>query len=811
VTNEGADAALAGSGDVADATDTAPLRSVAAGVAATEDQHRESMRVAGGILPAALRPIEQAVADLVGRMFDVYRSDLLNKRDQLPGNVTEVASAAMARAMTIGSTARFTAALLDLVPFVDGAGLQQLVGALSQFAGFDQLTGPIVNPTLKYALAIPSEHQMAAWFQTRMPGPGEALEQAYQRHIHPDDYRKVLRLHGYPDDWISVLVGDMYVDPRARELVSLARDMEVPLTWLVSKFHEAGWDDTDTAMGIRSAIIATDKPGRDAYRAQVTREYARGHVDEVYLTQQLGLLQLPPTVTKFYAATARLDRRGRHIEVLSDEVIRQYQDSIIGPDGAAAMLEALGLEEEERNLRLALAALRRNERLMHEDEAEIESAMGQLRRASLTTLKGHARAGVLTEGQFLTLGATLGYDPALLGTIYADLRLQRTERAAPDIAAVGIEALTRALPPAGLAPATDGSAEEAELDRIRPAALRNLNLQLALGVLDRDHYVSLGLMLGYSELELQQLADVALLQAAPPELALDAGVATEAAAAAQSALATMTAQLVALRQTTGAAAVELLQDAGVDLSVAQAAVATWEVVTRDPRAVGGWPFGSTTEGSTVWAHVIGALARAVTGGFAPQDLPAQLLARLGIHGTGAELAMDIIEYLIALFGGRRPHRTRDKSTVTPPIVPFEPIPADKYKLPEPRPRLDEPVTLPTLPATPEQRAQLAAALANLEETRARLVALGGKPPQCAGTTPAAETRAGYRDAIEAAGKCLLVTSAALVRRLHELTFRSSQTIAAAAAAGAPGAAVPPPPPPLPEEEGGAGGEEAPLV
>jgi len=415
--SEIADANVDASLEVADATDLASLKAAIAelgvGTAAGDAVARQVEHITLGIVGK----VRQVLSSFPTALLRIYTDQITARRDELPEHVSEVAGDAISQAMILGLGAHLAALGVEAIPYLKHIGLPQAVGYLADFAGFRQITGPVIGPTLHYGLALPAEHQARRWFRSVLPSPADVREQVVQRHLPLADYQAALELAGYPADYVKAAFADVWIDPRFREIELLTASADVDTTWLTEKLLEVGWSDGDVRRAVDALQQRAFRAQRDSYLRRVVDEYARGRLTAAALQGALEGSVRNSVAAGFIESEARLARRGRVMSTLGGAVLEQYRQDIIGPLAAQDMLTALGMPQEEVTTQLALVALQRNERLLAEQRADIEAAIRQVRSAALTTLRRELRLGVISVEDFNAAAVLLGYHPSYAASV----------------------------------------------------------------------------------------------------------------------------------------------------------------------------------------------------------------------------------------------------------------------------------------------------------------------------------------------------------------------------------------------------------
>ncbi|MGH7375875.1 MAG: hypothetical protein ACREKK_00465 [Candidatus Methylomirabilales bacterium] len=420
-------------------------------IAALEPILRGLGQAAQAVFAPILDKMRGAGEQVVQQILRVYSEALEGKRPITPANVPAVAGVALANAIAAGTAAQSIALGLEMLHPTKRLGLNQVVGFLADFAGFGQIAGSFTGPTLKYALAIPGDARAASLFRTRIPAPGEAREQAFQRHISLQDYAGILAMHGFPSWWVRVLVDDTFVDPTPRELATLLEDGEADPVWLATKLREVGWDDGDVARGVKAWVLKQTTPGRQRLLGQVLTEYREGRVGDGELEGVLEGTVLREEHRGYWRTAAKLSRRGDLMDQLGRRIVLQYRNDVVSRASAEQQLAGLGYVPSQVNALLLQAELDREVKQLTEQRTDVEAQVRQIRTAALTNLKRQFRAGFVPRAQAQVWGEGLGFAPAYIRNV-----LDLEELAGPPSKA-------EALPPIGLGAVREAAAEVARL------------------------------------------------------------------------------------------------------------------------------------------------------------------------------------------------------------------------------------------------------------------------------------------------------------------------------------------------------------
>ncbi|MGH2671252.1 MAG: hypothetical protein ACRDH5_19440, partial [bacterium] len=258
------------------------------------------------------------------------------------------------------------------------------------------------------------------------------------------DYAHILALHGFPSWWIRVLVDDVFVDPKPRELSQLLEGAEADPVWLAMKLREVGWDDSDVEMGVTALLLRSTQPGRSRVISAAMRAYAMGQIAEDELERHLSAAALRDEHKSLWRRAARLERRSNLMQLLGTRVTQQYREDVISEEAARQQLDGLGFTPDETRARLLATDLERQIKQLREETADVERTVGQIRTTALANLRTQYRARFLTRAQFLAWGEALGYTRAYLGNV-ADLEdLKGPPAAADELPLLGIGAIREA-------------------------------------------------------------------------------------------------------------------------------------------------------------------------------------------------------------------------------------------------------------------------------------------------------------------------------------------------------------------------------
>lgn len=453
-----------------------PARLLAGVVDIIGDLLTALVEAAKAIFGPVLGEARGALANLAEAIQGVFRKQLEGQRGRLPRELDAVAAEAIGAALFAGTTAQIAGLALELAHPLKRLGLNQMVGFLADFAGFNRITGPWFNPTVKWSIGNLAEQRAAQMFRTELPSEGAAREQAWQRHIPLSDYAQNLALHGLPSAWIRVLVEDTYQDPRPREITELLNAGEADPAWIAAKLKEHGWDDGDVLRGTRALLLKATAPGRNRWIGEAFTAYRDGQISERELGGHLEAAGLIALHRDAWMRAAKLDRRGRVMERVAARVLDQYVNDLVDRVQVERQLEGLGFVREEVTARLLEGDLRREVKQVRQDEQLRDAEVRRLMAAGFENLKRQFRAGFLDLDTFLMWGQALGFSAAYIRNV-ADLELLK-----------GPPSADEELPPVGLGAVRTAARELARLleDEVRAGRVAATAVVEILGELGLD-------------------------------------------------------------------------------------------------------------------------------------------------------------------------------------------------------------------------------------------------------------------------------------------------------------------------------------
>src|SRR5712664_2708254 len=175
----------------------------------------------GVSLPNLTTHYKDFVNDLIRRMLDLFRDHIEAQAPVHPGNVDKVAAAALTAALVAGSTAQLAGMAIELLHPIKSMGVQQAIGVLARFAGFEEIIKPFFGATLKHGMGQPAEHRAAAHFRSTLPPVELVRELAAIGDLDPNKYIERLEFAGYPEPYPGLLSDLRFTPPNARFLAQL--------------------------------------------------------------------------------------------------------------------------------------------------------------------------------------------------------------------------------------------------------------------------------------------------------------------------------------------------------------------------------------------------------------------------------------------------------------------------------------------------------------------------------------------------------------------------------------------------------------
>ena len=411
----------------------------------------ELIRQGPELLAELTNEYKKTVDRLIASMLNLFRDDIEAHAPVHPGNVDQVAAAALRAALTAGSVAQLAGMGLELLHPLKQMGVQQAIGVLAEFAGFSEIARPYFGATLRYGIGLPAEHRAAAHFRTVLPPLETVRELAAIGRMDPNKYIERLQLAGYPDPYPAVLNDIRFTPPPARFIANLLDGSEADRGWLADQFRRLGFSPTNIDRAARAAELKATAPGRGRLVSAVLDSYKAGRLEDAELDAGLDGAGLSRTHKGYYLRVAQLERRGVRMEAIATEVLLQYRNQVVGEATARQELVALGFTDDEVNVRMTVGALKLGRKQVQDEEKAIEAEVRALKSKGLALALRQLRAGFLSPTHFRVVGAGMGYAPAFLDTVAGVALLQ------------GVPKTTAAEPAIGLGAAEEARARIAEL------------------------------------------------------------------------------------------------------------------------------------------------------------------------------------------------------------------------------------------------------------------------------------------------------------------------------------------------------------
>ncbi len=381
-----------------------------------------------GAAPGAVNPIFQALVDsagntlhrlgdaykgaldtLIGRMLDLFRDEIEAHAPVHPGNVDKVAAGALRAALTAGSAAQLAGMALELLHPIKSMGVQQAIGVLASFAGFDEIIKPFFGATLRYGMGLPAEHRAAAHFRSVLPPIETARELAAIGLLDPNKYIERLELAGYPEPYPGLLNDIRFTPPNARFLAQLLDGSETDRGWLARQFGRLGFSPENIDRGVRAAELKTTAPGRGKVVAALIAGHTKGRISDAELDAGLEGAGLSVTHRAYYRRAADIERRGDRMEVIATEVVTSYRNDTVGVAAVKQLLSALGFSEDEITVRVTAADLRKGAKQVQDEVKATEAEIRALKSKGVTLASRQLRAGFLDRPTFVRVLGNMGY------------------------------------------------------------------------------------------------------------------------------------------------------------------------------------------------------------------------------------------------------------------------------------------------------------------------------------------------------------------------------------------------------------------
>lgn len=727
LTNHVADQLLEGTDAVAEGTHLSPLKSLAAHFKQREASYTEDVFAIAGTTSNYPKIFEAGLSELIAKGLGLFKESIEDHADLLPEGVNQVAGAAIMRTIEMSLAAHIAASTTAILIPGHTVNLTQMLLGFADLIGIGGIGEKAVGPTLEHGLKVPADHQARKLFRTQLPDPESVRSRYAKRQVTRDDYVRVLELNGLQDDWIKIQADHPWHIPRPRELLQLIQDVEVDIEWVARQLRLMEWPDEMILRGSEAIMKRLRKPGHDKYLAELLTSFIDGYMSQDRFEAELKQLIGDDAHRSYYVGAASWGRGRNVASRLATAISAQARSGVISDDAAKEMLTGIGLAPGEVQVRIALAALARNEKHLKDEDVQIERDLRALKSESLKTLQHALTRGLIDEATFATYAQTLGYSESYAGalahlgalerastvktqpythglidatTAPAPLELALPVPGAPPLEAklVELRAKIATTPTADKPPlraqaitlagqvAVQRATDKAVADQYKTvtgAILKNLRAHLRRDVLSRDSFLALATTLGVDPLYAGQLADIEVLKSQQHLAGIPADDIAAAIAAAHTGITELMTDLVSTREVAGAAALKILADAGVPGAAAQLAIILAELLAQSLDNQLKLPFAQLDASNLVGATVLNQVLTRLADGFGSDTAIGKMLAGLGLTRPDEQAISSIISAVENLVGAFQ-KRTRDPVTVPrqpdPPPVNIPQPPPDEHQV-----------------------------------------------------------------------------------------------------------------------------------
>jgi len=327
-----------------------------------------------------------------------------------PGEQGRVVQLALGNAFTMGIGAHVLAATAELVMPLKHLGLPQLAAFMVDLAGFGAIAGAELRPLVKWGIDVPADYAARERFQSQRPGLGEAKQFVLERLITLDDYRQILRWHGYPDDWVEIFVKEVWEEPSLRELSTVVDDTPVDEEWLRQKVTETGLEDRDVDLFMEGLKRRANKSVRQAYLGTLQSAYRDGLLEEAELEGELGRLDLNEEARTLVRLRAALEKR-RELTDLWERALRAKAESeVMTLDDYAMALRSVGIGDDRVQVLVAVADATLRGRFAREERADIKRVLREDQATRAQLARESFRRGRVTQDQLFRMLVSLGIE-----------------------------------------------------------------------------------------------------------------------------------------------------------------------------------------------------------------------------------------------------------------------------------------------------------------------------------------------------------------------------------------------------------------
>jgi len=324
-------------------------------------------------------PLEKKIEAAGLKVFDYGMKTILGAGEVTPERAMGVATRALTTALGFGITAHAMSVGFEMCHPLKSLGFHQMTAIIAQLGAFGPLTGATLGQVYYSALRQPMSYAVNKVTRSKLPDEMTLQIMAVKPDIKIEEFRDIMKYHGYSDYWIDRIEATMYHEPRYFELKMMSEDESASEDWLRLKSRRGGFSEADTKVMVSSYIKGATRMQRLDYYKQVFYAYKEGWMSRAEFDKNLDSLELRADAKEFSARAAERAYLNGFVKSYASYWLSSYAKDLISSHDLETHLVLLGMVPSKVSLSVAEAKVKKYKKPAVEEPPDLEPVMAKAR------------------------------------------------------------------------------------------------------------------------------------------------------------------------------------------------------------------------------------------------------------------------------------------------------------------------------------------------------------------------------------------------------------------------------------------------
>lgn len=333
-----------------------------------------------GALEAPLRQwAHQSFLDKAG--------ELTTRNGSTPENAEAVAADAMASAFGFGMASKLAASAFEFFLPKDANVLNGVAPMLSTLAGFDEVSGAVIDALYENAFGKSLEYHYRSHFKPELPAEPNAVRWHSQRLLTDAQLKRLFHYSGMKEEYEPAFIASAYRAIQPRALTTLFEDQEFPRDDVQHMLDFAGVRDIDQHVLLQAYEWNSTKNVRSQYLSALLASGEAGLMDDSTIDGHLDTLRFSRQAKNYVHSTIAIKRLEKQAALYLRSVSTLYETGQLDDAQYVPALEAIGLARAEAEAHYGVDSARLKGKVMAQQEREAARLATQTQREGIQAIR----------------------------------------------------------------------------------------------------------------------------------------------------------------------------------------------------------------------------------------------------------------------------------------------------------------------------------------------------------------------------------------------------------------------------------------